>query len=149
MGLVASKVLFDGGVPSLAEIAAAVERRTGLHCRIAADSNGFITVRCREFFTDIDLRLEGRVVSLEQPIAASVYFFDELREALVDLGGQRCNLGATPLPDANVPTTPVRWRDRKWTLRAMDRHPVLTSLLWMAIVVPEAIYRRLFSARRR
>lgn len=144
MGIIASNVLFESDVPPLAAIAAAVERRTGLHCKIKiSPRHGFIVVKCREIYTDIDMRIDGRMVSLEQPISLSVYFFDQLREALVDLGGQRCGLGTTPAADARLATSPVRWRDRKWTLRALDRHPVLTSFVWLAIMLPGALYRRL------
>lgn len=143
MGIIASYIEFDGDVPSLEAIAGAVERRTGLRCRLAVDKHGFVAVKCRELYTDIDLRIDGKVVSIEQPISLSVYFFEELREALVELGGARNGLGGPPPADARVPAAPVRWRERKWTLRMLDRHPVITSLVWMMLMVPMALYRRL------
>ncbi len=143
MGIIASYIGFDGDVPSLEAIAAAVEQRTGLRCKLTLDQHGFVVVKCREIYTDIDLRIDGKVVSIEQPISLSVYFFEQLREALVDLGGQRHGLGSSPSADARVPTAPVRWRERKWTLRMLDRHPVITSLIWIVLMVPAALYRRL------
>jgi len=92
LGIIASYIGFDADVPSLEAIAAAVERRTGLRCQLTRDQHGFVVVKCREIYTDIDLRIDGKLVSIEQPISLSVYFFEQLREALVD----------TALPEINL-----------------------------------------------
>lgn len=141
MGLVAHKVLFAGEVPSLAAIERVLCQRTGLTCRITTDPKHGFVITCREFYIDVDLRISGQVIDIEQPISMSVYFFDQLRESLIDLGGQRCNWQNDPESNAMVPTTPVRWRDQKWTLRLLDRHPVLTSIIWLTVVLPKALVR--------
>jgi hypothetical protein len=141
MGIVQSRVCFDGEVPAVSEIETAVRELTGLHLTLDASRAPFIRVGCGEFATDVEMHVDGRVVVIEQGIARPGYLLHAVREALVSLGGQRCSLRNEPLPDANAPPNVERWRERSFTARFADRHPVLAGFVALGIMVPRDLWR--------
>lgn len=149
MGILVCRVRFENGPPSLDAIYDALEARTGLTCRRGEVAQGYTIVRCKSIGAPVEMRFEEKRIALEQPIAQSVYLFDQLREALVDLGGCRCDAVGHPMAGGTVRTSPVPWAKTKWSSRLLDSHPVLASLLWIVLVVPKAIYETARSRNRR
>ncbi len=81
---------------------------------------------------------ERQIISLEQGIAQTTYLFNALRACLVDLGGQPCDWRGQ-LRSAPLRVEGVRWRDRNLTTRFLDCHPILTGLVWLAIMLPRGL----------
>jgi hypothetical protein len=130
-------------VPSTSAIEVALATRTGLDCTVTADAaNRVLVATCREFPARVEIHLAESKMELEQPMAQSAYFFHELEQALVELGGWRCDFGGRKKPGGDVARTPVRWRDRSGRERFIDAHPVLAGLLWWPLVIASSVAER-------
>jgi hypothetical protein len=149
MGVIVARVRFDEPVPPLSSIQEALGKRTGLTCQVARDAKSDrIRATAREISVCVELHVSGALVELEQGISQSLYFFDQVQEALVDLGGCRCDLGGNKKPDGRVPTAPTMWRTRRWSERFLDLHPILTSLIWLGLMVPRGLLELLRRRKR-
>ena len=138
MGILRDSVLFEKAVPTLDQIVASVEARTGLHCKISHAVDDRALIRCREFRAVADICIDHHRVIFEMILNESGYFFREFRESLIDWGG--CLEGHVE-SSTNRPA-PIRWRDRKWTEQFLDMHPILAGVVIMVIGLTRAIRLR-------
>jgi hypothetical protein len=96
-------------------------------------------LRCDEFPALVELSLAERVVTVEIGISESLYFFHEVVEALLDLGAVRCGSDGTVREEQRRRRMPMLWRERRWSERFCDRHPIVVGVLMIVFAVPRAL----------